>query len=626
MSTKPTLSRITDVAILAAFLAITLVIFAFLLKIFIHDRFVRGTIIGNIDVSRETTSGAGNIIKDAIEEYSKMPLKIKLDDTIKEESLADLGIKFLPDETIKKAAGINEGKTTIRNYIFPPEEKTEIPLLISIDEKTLLDKLNKDFGMEAFKAENARLAFVDNKGKLQVVDGKDGMEIDKTELNKSIKNALGALEGRTINIRAVPKAPTLSKEDVEAQKSDIAQALKQKTIFSHPIYGNKWSLVLGDHPDWVKFALKQRILFEPTKTIVLSDKFPTLEIPGLKIQPYLAIEIDQEKFNGFIDEKMAKYLDAPTEDVNIYTDKNEKIIIEGRGDNGSQIQRDLLKKSLELALADKITTVPVPVLETEPKITVSENLQRLGIKEKLGIGYTTFYGSPGNRTYNIGIGSKKLNGTLINPDEIFSFNKTIGEVDGRTGYAKELVIKPEGTIPEFGGGLCQVSTTTYRAAIFSGLPIEERHQHSYAVTYYSQVLGHGLDATVYGGGPNLKFKNDTGNSILIQAYVKNKYELYVIFYGTSDGRTVEMDGPYISNRTGPKGVVYEESADISPGAQKKVEQAHAGFDALWYRYLTNAKGETKKEEIFSKYKATGTKILVAPGEGPAGATTPAGAP
>lgn len=581
--------KLTDIAILAIFLTITVVISVFLIKIFMSDRFVPGTTVGGIDVSGKTATSASDILEEAIAEYSAIPLKFKLDGTIKEIELKDSEIKIMSEETIQKALVLNKPRQTIFAYILPAKEKVETPFIISIDEKNLTNKLSKEFSLDPLKAQNAWYTF-DNQGRLQISDGKNGLEIDENALEETIKTGMKNLESHTITIRMINTTPSITKESLAAQKDGIIQKLRQKLTLTHPEYRNRWTLSIIEHLDWVKFSVKQKNILKP--------------------ETYMAIELDQSKLDEFIDQKMGKYLDVPLENVKIYTDKDGKIIIEGRGDNGKQIQRTLFKKAIELALENDIDTVPIPVTEISPSITVSEDLQALGIKERISIGHTTFYGSPLNRMYNIDVGARKLNATLINPDEIFSFNKTIGDVDGSTGYLMELVIKPEGTIPEFGGGLCQVSTTTYRAALFAGLPIEERYQHSYAVTYYSQVLGHGLDATVYIGGPDLKFKNDTGKAMLIQAYVKNKYELYVVTYGTADGRKVDMEGPYISNKTNPAEVVYKEVTDLPVGVQKKIEQAHVGFNALWYRYVTMPNGEKKKEEIISKYQTMPAKVLV----------------
>jgi vancomycin resistance protein YoaR len=83
----------------------------------------------------------------------------------------------------------------------------------------------------------------------------------------------------------------------------------------------------------------------------------------------------------------------------------------------------------------------------------------------------------------------------------------------------ELVIKKEGTVPEFGGGLCQVSSTAFRAAMNGGLPITQRRNHAYAVQYYAPQ---GTDATIYPGVVDLKFINDTPGDILIWAFEKIK--------------------------------------------------------------------------------------------------------
>jgi vancomycin resistance protein YoaR len=602
----------------------TFLISVFLLKTFIYNRFAPGTEIGGVDVSKETPSSAVEILKEAVEEYSKNPFKVTLDKTTKEISMSDLGITILVDESVAKAKEKNKTKTNLFAYIIPGKEKIPTSLIISIDKKKATDKLNQEFSLNPLKAENAWYKF-DYYGKLQITDGKNGLEINFQELAENIKIAAENLQGHSVEMTLTNVAPVITKSDLEEQKTEMLKSLKHTIVFSHPEYRNRWSLSVIQHLDWVKFVAKQKILFEPTQKSFEITKLPKLATAGFKTKTYIAIELDKTKFNEFVDQKMSKYLDAPVENVKIYTDKDGKIIIEGRGDNGKQIQRDLLEKAADMAIMNKIETVPIPVLEIEPTITVSEDLKKLGIKDRLSIGHTTYYGSPLNRMYNINVGAKKLNATLVKPDETFSFNKIIGHVNGATGYLMELVIKPEGTIPEFGGGLCQISTTTYRGALFAGLPIEERYQHSYAVSYYSQVLGHGLDATVYETGPDLKFKNNTGNHLLIQAYVKNKYELYIIIYGTNDGRTVEMDGPYISNKTNPTEVIYKEVADLPVGVQKKVELGHVGFNALWYRYVTMPNGEKIKDEIISKYQTMPAKIEV--GTKPADSSpAPAAAP
>ena len=264
---------------------------------------------------------------------------------------------------------------------------------------------------------------------------------------------------------------------------------------------------------------------------------------------------------------------------------------------------------LSLAINNHVNSLTIPVKIVSAEVNVDQKLREKGIKELISIGHTTYYGSPSNRRHNIWVGTKKYNGLLVKQGEEFSFNENLGVVEAYTGYLPELVIKgDEGTVPEYGGGLCQVSSTTYRAALLAGLPITGRNPHSYAVSYYAQILGYGLDATIYPGVSDIRFINDTPGDILIQAYTENG-NAYFKFYGTSDGRTIELEGPYISNHTKAPATLFIDTPELPPGVREKRDNAHNGFDTTWFRYITKD-GKTTKEKIFSRYKAIPEKIFV----------------
>lgn len=199
----------------------------------------------------------------------------------------------------------------------------------------------------------------------------------------------------------------------------------------------------------------------------------------------------------------------------------------------------------------------LPLETRSPKIRLSD-LNNLGIKERIAVGQTDFSGSSAARINNIRVGASQYNGIILASGEEFSFNKYLGPVDAEHGFRPELVIKPEGATPEFGGGLCQVSTTAFRAAFFAGLPITARRNHSYAVKYYEWIADDlpravGLDATIYAPYQDLKFVNDLPSSLLIWTRLEGK-RLYFDFYGTSDDREVLVDGPHPFDRK-PSGAV-----------------------------------------------------------------------
>ncbi len=211
--------------------------------------------------------------------------------------------------------------------------------------------------------------------------------------------------------------------------------------------------------------------------------------------------------------------------------ENNQLAVTGAAVDGTVIDRKGAVSAMGKGFVSTERSVTLPVVRKEADIR-QETLPQLGITTRIGTATTYFGGSPVNRTYNIGVGAKQFNGILIKPGETFSFNKVLGDVGPETGYLPELVIKENKTVPEYGGGLCQVSTTMFRAAMSAGLPIAERTNHAYAVHYYAPI---GMDATIYPPSPDMKFRNNTGKYILVQTAEVGQ-SLTFDFYGTNDGR------------------------------------------------------------------------------------------
>jgi vancomycin resistance protein YoaR len=201
---------------------------------------------------------------------------------------------------------------------------------------------------------------------------------------------------------------------------------------------------------------------------------------------------------------------------------------------------EIISDALKNDFGQSSQTIPLSFESKKPEINYGD-VNNLGITSLIGEGTSDFKGSPKNRIHNVKVGAERFNGILIKPGEEFSFVKTLGEVDANHGYLPELVIKKNVTEPEFGGGICQVSTTAFRAAIYSGLKITARKNHAYPVSYYNPQ---GMDATVYVPSPDLRFVNNTPGYILIQTKIVGTI-LTFDFYGTDDGRKVTVDGPKV---------------------------------------------------------------------------------
>lgn len=209
------------------------------------------------------------------------------------------------------------------------------------------------------------------------------------------------------------------------------------------------------------------------------------------------------------------------------------------GQNGFYPDTHATTLALLHGLKTGTLTTPIVAAITEPHSTL-ESTNTLGINTLLSGGLSDFSGSSKNRKANIEAGSKKVRGVLVPPGETFSFDHYLGDVTAEDGFKPEIVIKADGLKPELGGGICQVSSTLYRAVMQSGMPVPTRKNHAFSVNHYFPP---GTDATVYSPYTDFKFVNDTPATVLIWNYYKDDHTLAFDLYGTKDSRAVVVEEP-----------------------------------------------------------------------------------
>lgn len=287
---------------------------------------------------------------------------------------------------------------------------------------------------------------------------------------------------------------------------------------------------------------------ENTAYCPFGDFYCDVTLPRAKrshIRNELVTTINEQAIRAFVADLALRSNSDPVDAV-FSGDENGKIIVAKKEIPGYRLDEEMATQVISDSLSNNNLSPLVVVLpETEvPAMIKASDIEKLGIKELIGSGTSNFKGSPKNRVYNINRALKQFQSVIIAPGAEFSFVEHLGEVDGENGYLPELVIRNNKTEPEFGGGICQVSSTVFRAAIYSGLKITERRNHSYAVQYYKP---YGMDATIYIPKPDFKFQNNTKHSIMMQSVIEGD-NLTFRFFGTKDGRETTVDGPHILER------------------------------------------------------------------------------
>lgn len=326
---------------------------------------------------------------------------------------------------------------------------------------------------------------------------------------------------------------------------------------------------------------------------------------GVTLSP--AFKYSEDKLNKKLDPVIEKINEKPVEAL--FTFENGRVTEFRQSKDGREVdlnelnQQIISKASMILNYtSSQIVIVPIPVEVLKPNLT-TEKVNKMGIKELIGSGTSLFQHSIENRIYNVNLAASRLNGILIAPGETFSFAEAIGDISSFTGYKQAFIIQNGKTVLGDGGGVCQVSTTLFRAILNSGLPVTERTAHAYRVGYYEQDSPPGIDATVYVPSVDLKFKNDTGNHILIQAVVDlNELRLTFNLYGTKDGRITEISTPVITSQTPAPEPRYEDDPTLPKGQIKQVDFAAAGAKVYFTRTVTKNGKVIISETYNSNYR------------------------
>jgi len=480
-------------------------------------------------------------------------------------------------------------------------QKTSIPLPISFQKDTFSQAVRDLFPDEEIPAKNAGFLFQKDETEwtISLSHSTKGTEfIFDTNFFSQLQNQFEHLNAQPIEILEQHTFPSIQESDVEplffAAKSAVNQApytlLYQENSFSQP-------------KTWI---------FTPE--LLAETLEPSHESNGTVI---LSLSLDH--LSSFF-EPIIKEIEKQPTDAR-FTIENGKVVEFQKSVSGIKVDKQATVQQMISMFHTEEKQTSIVVIKIEPEMTV-DNANHLGIKEILGVGTSNYKGSPTNRIKNIRNGVRLLNGILIKPNEEFSLLAALRPIEIENGYYPEMVIKGNKIIPEVGGGLCQIGTTTFRAAMLSGLPILERQNHSLLVRYYNDPQNGkpGSDATIYDPAPDLRFFNDTENTILFQAEMNEEtQDIFFTFWGMSDGRKGSYTPPEVL-RSFPAGEPKMIETDTLPPGKEECKSAFSGADTSFVYTIERPNG-TKDEQIFTSHYRSMPKMCLV-GKMPVEESTP----
>jgi vancomycin resistance protein YoaR len=327
---------------------------------------------------------------------------------------------------------------------------------------------------------DARMMLTDEGPK--AVASEDGLRLERGRLTSLIVEAV-AQGNEVVEIPVTVIAPTVTTDDAR-------RALEASRLaFAAPV-------TLGYQGT--------------TFTLTPQQLLAVAEVNPHGVASGLPLSFDTEAAEKLLGPYLATVVQSPV-DAQITPDPDGRGIAVVPSSDGTVVEWEALTGALaRAALSTERRYVPIPTTPAYPNLT-TEEAEEFGIRQEIA-SFTTYF-SPANqaRVNNITQVARALDGVIVRPGETFSFNETVGPRTKAAGYDEAPVIRDGVLTPGVGGGICQVSTTLFNAAFFAGLPVVERHPHSFYIDHYPV----GRDATVSYGSADLKFRNDSDQMLLI---------------------------------------------------------------------------------------------------------------
>jgi vancomycin resistance protein YoaR len=543
---------------------------------------VRGVPIGNT-----TSVEAYRLIAEHHATFLEQPLTLTYGAHTWQPTLAELGVRADIDAAVQQA--IDTGRSgslveNLREVAAVWEDGLELPLRLVVDRQALQSYVIARAADIDRPAIDAQLLLRD--AAPVVVPAISGRQVLVNDTTEDIVAALQTVTPQTVVMRTRELLPNLRDGDATVAQREVDTLLQGPIIFE----GN------GQTWEWTTDELAGLIR-------VARERHP--DSSGDTLQ----ISIDHNQIRARLRE-LAEESTYGGSYPRVAWNGGDLRIVEP-GEPEYIIDEALTEYMVADALSSAERTIELPFREADPPIHAG-NLDELGITELVGRGRSDFTGSAAYRITNIQAGMVRFDGLLIAPGEEFSFNDNVGAIDASNGFVEGYAIVQNRTQLEWGGGICQDSTTMFRAAFWAGLPITERHGHSFYISWYDRYGygpygdGPGMDATIFTGpgGPDLKFVNDTDNWLLLETTVDVPNRLAQIsIYGTRPNRTIELEGPAIFNRrAAPAAPVYVPNPAIAPGAVYQSDTARGGMSIAFTRIVKEDGVEIDRERFVTVFE------------------------
>ena len=570
------------------------------------DRIYLGVSVMGNDLGGLTRDQASAVLAQNYNRYAGRPLTIHWraeDGTGRDWTVtpADLGLQANMQQLVDQAYSIGRGQDAIQDWreklaLLMYGDQSIAPTF-TIDTNQQASLLQRIAGEVNRPAVNASIK-VQPDVTVKIIPGQIGRAVDVpatlAEIQKSFRDSAEPVPSAAdINLVVKEVQPDISENDLQTAKQDAEKMLSAPLTVQ--FQNSSWSLDRGN--------LASLVTFQETRQ------------PGAT-KPQVTAVLNQDNLTNWV-AGIAKTINRAPRDARLNWNGGNLTVIPGyESRDGYTVDVPNAVKALNDAARTGTRTLALPVITVKAKVDTS-NLQQLGIKELVSTGQTSYAGSIPERTKNVRLAASRLNGVVVPPGATFSFNRELGPVTKEAGYEMGFAIIGPDTVPDVGGGVCQIATTLFQSVFWGGYEVLDRYPHPYAIERYEQPPSGrpGLDASV-SDYLDFTWKNNSPYYVLIQsrddqAAQKVSFELY----STKPGWQVSIDGPTVTNvvKADPT-IINQTTAAMQKGRTVQVESARDGYDVTIVRTVKKGNDVVSQEKFTSHYRPERNVVLTGTGQ------------
>ncbi len=544
------------------------------------DRIYPGVYVGGVEVSGMSRGEAEEAIAAEAKAIESQRAYLDALDRHWAPTLAELGFHVDVDSALNAAFAVGReatGSTRLGSVLEAVRDESRIPLTIHLNNDELVawsSSVDEELGINPVDAE-----LTISEGAITITPETPGKVVDIPKLQAMLLDSVKSATTPTASLPIIDQQPATYATDFAVVKSELDSILASPITLTYDT--KKWDISPAEFGAFLSVEVNS-------------------ELSGPES---ISVVVDEQGLGQWLNEVLSPSINTDPVNAKVAWNGNGGLKATVPGEDGVRLLPQSLADQFMESMRGDHRSVEIPVRVLEPEVN-GANLEALGITTQLGRGSSNFDGSEDSRATNIRVGATVLNGTLVRPHGEFSFNHAVGEITTGLGFVESQVIAGERIGRDIGGGICQVSTTVFRAALYAGLEFTEWHAHRYRLGFY-ELDGWpvGMDAAIFQpegdpfGGIDLRFMNPSDSWLLVEAYTDGPIAVVVI-YGPDLGYKVDIGGPEVGAPIPATDPVEMVDAELPAGTIKQTEWAGSGIQVYVYRTVYGRSGDVVRSDTF----------------------------